>query len=222
LIEAEPDEGRPIPGGLKNWSISKRYESEAHLVNRIRAEKEGLPGQVAVARPESQASAARNNDHIMEPERFAFHQVRAPGITDVLKPAGYDRQEYLLTPHERLQILRFDRDSRMAKEYLDKEKHAKMRCVALMQKRFPSGVDNCESSAIDVSFQDMRIMCRADNLISGVPTRIPDLGSNSSFRRAPSCMQQTGTRSRRRRMLDEKPQKKRQTGSCETTEATFI
>lgn len=41
----------------------------------------------------------------------------------------------------------------MAKDYLDKDKHAQMRCVALMQKRYPMGVDNIESSQVDVRCQ---------------------------------------------------------------------
>jgi len=148
-IVLEDPEPEPV-GTLSRWAPSVCASEMANHVNRIRAEMTGKLEYKAVVRDlqgeDSQAEVHGDAALMVQPERFEFFKVKVPPAKTVLPPDAWYKQDELLSAKERESILQYEKQKRMADTIKAKDKHKQMRLIALMQKRFPSGVIGVESA----------------------------------------------------------------------------
>ncbi len=138
---------------LSKFAPSVCAKAAAHAVNKLRAEKEGNPDMKAVVDEKALAAAlkaeAEADPYVMEPEKYEFYRVEVPAPRQVRPPEGIEKASTgaLLHPAQRRAILEFEKQKAIADSVLGIDKHRQMRAIALMQRRFPSGVQGVESAA---------------------------------------------------------------------------
>jgi hypothetical protein len=145
LIRLNDPEPLPVPEASE-WAPSRLAPGVAHMVNKVRANTSGqqkLQGVVddsLVAGPPQHTGTGDGSQYVMEPERFEFFQVRVPPTTTVMPPPAISRQDRLMAPADRSAILQFEKQKRTADIVLGRDRHRQMRHIALMQRRYPTGV----------------------------------------------------------------------------------
>jgi len=148
LTETEPkDIIRP-----SQWAPSACARAVSHTVNKIRSGLEPTHLNRRVVRDDECAAPVQATDPhepsmVMESEKFEYFTVKVPPTKTVQPPDALFRQDKLMTSKDRESILVYEKQKRMADLVLGRDRHKQMRLVALMQKRFPSGVLGVESAA---------------------------------------------------------------------------